>query len=51
MKALCSGVIRLKVCGKGRKGAPMVTLCVRLPITSLVKNPVSCRRRCSNARK
>src|SRR5947209_8171677 len=49
--AACAGVTRVKVCENGRNGAPMLTLEVRGPITSDVKKPDSCRRRCSNARK
>jgi hypothetical protein len=41
----------LKVCEKGRNGAPMVTLPPKPCRTSEVKKPDSCRRRCSCAPK
>src|ERR1044072_5980232 len=47
----CGRVMRVKVCEKGRKGAPMVTLEVRRPMASEVKKPDSCRLRCSKAMK
>src|ERR1051325_7428353 len=50
-KATCGAVKFVKFCGNGRKGkgvpGPMARLEVMLAETLLVKNPDSCRRRCS----
>src|SRR5258708_28638206 len=47
----CCPVMFPNVCVKGRNGAPIVTELFSPRPTSLVKNPDSSRRRCSNAKK